>query len=258
MNHFIIRFAEILHTGISSEQFRCHRMRKRKMHALICSLFFIFAMPSFVYAQGGAVQQALNQAALGMKQNNTMMAVASVISACSILKANPSAMPGSNYLEIAGKNVDEIKNKISSAESRHDTQTITRDAVALQQLLNSLIGWDSQNPRWHYELGWVNRSLSKTVNDKYPQYLEAAVREFKAALASAGGGSYRNNAQNMLSSSESLLRQCNSNASDYKRTHPLHNLNNQAKPAAVENAICGSCGREHPSGFRCPYCGGGF
>lgn len=212
-----------------------------------------------VNAQDGMrprIQQLLSEASRYYSEENYFVGVAKVTEACSMLKSNPGAMPETTYVALAGKSVDEVMTKIREAETRRDIPNTTRRIYALQPLLDSLIAWDPSNPRWHYEKGMMFRSLSKTMNDAYPQHLQSAASEFKQALAISGGGSYRASAQQMLSSLQQTLGRRKVEIGNFQRTHGKHNLNNQAKPADPSaTTICGTCGREHPSGYRCPYCG---
>lgn len=213
----------------------------------------IFAlMLSVLPAPAQNAAQLLDNATEQFNSNNAFMGVDSVKRACEMMRANPSAVPGKNYLSVATKTVNDINIKIQNSRS---IQTTTQLIYAVQPLLNSLCEWDSNNPRWHYEKGIMFRALSGTLNDQHPVHLESAIKEFKGALAVSGGGQYGACAKEMLARCQSVLARRRTEIAKYQETHPLHNQNNQARPSSIQTSICVGCGRENPAGFRCPFCG---
>lgn len=228
-------------------------MPKFAISLLMTLLFFTHSLPA--RAQNSEPQHLLDDASNYFKSNNYFMGVDSVKRACDAMRANPSALPNTNYISVATKTVNDVNIKIQNAQARNDIQSTTQLAYAVQPLLNSLCVWDSKNPRWHYEKGLMFRALSSTLKDKYPVHLESAIKEFKDALATSGSGTYANCAREMLRRTENILFNRNKEIKAFQDTHPLHNTNNQPRSNGVENAICVNCGREHPAGFRCPFCG---
>jgi hypothetical protein len=225
---------------------------------LLLTLVWFAPLEHPALAQGAnreRIQQMLNEATACLGQENCFLGVSRINEACQMLRSNPAAMPEANYIAIAAKTVDDVNAKIKQAQARGDVPSITRNVYAIQPLVTSLVGWEPRNPRWHYEKGLEFRALSATLNDKFPVHLQSAIQEFKQALAISGGGQYKQSAQQMLSTCEGIVRRRNAEIPEFQRIHGKHNQNNQARPSAVANEICVFCGREHPKGFSCPYCG---
>lgn len=228
-------------------------MPKFVISLLMTLSFLALTLPAS--AQSSDPQRLLNEASTYFKTNNYFMGVDNVKRACEALKDNPSALPNTNYISVATKTVNDVNIRLQNAQARNDIQSISQLAYAVQPLLNSLCVWDSRNPRWHYEKGLIFRALSSTMKDQYPVHLESAIKEFKDALATSGSGRYADCAKEMLNRTQNILLRRKKEIRVYQDTHPLHNLNNQPRPSAVDNAICVNCGREYPAGFRCPFCG---
>lgn len=228
-------------------------------HLLMLILTFVFCLVLPACAQDGGmraqIQMALNESAQFFNEDNYFMGVSKAKDACTMLHSAPGAMPETTWAAVAGKTVGQVMAKVKESEARHDVPNTTRRATALQQFLPVLIAWDPQNPRWHYENGVLYRALSRTMNDQYPQHIQAAISEFNQTLAIGGGGPYRAAAQQQLSSLQALAAKRGVEIRQFQSTHPLHNSANKPRPNNPDEAICGNCGRSYPAGWRCPYCG---
>lgn len=220
-------------------------------------LFFCQDLP--VSAQDGGlrfqIQSMLTESAQMFNQNDYFMGVSKAKDACTLLRSSPAAMPETTWNAIAGKTVSQVMAKVKESEARRDVPNTTRRATALQQFLPTLIAWEPQNPRWHYETGVLYRALSRTLNDQYPQHIQAAISEFNQTLATGGGGPYRAAAQQQLTTLQALAAKRGVEIRNFQSTHGTHNFSNQPRPNNPDEAICGTCGRSYPAGWRCPYCG---
>ncbi len=205
------------------------------------------------------MEKLLYDSAASFKQDNYFLGVSQVIQACGMLRHNPSAAPDDNYINIATTCLDSVNTSIRDAQARGDVPTVTRRVYALQPLIQSLIDWDSANPRWHYEKGMLFRVQSTSMKDQYPAILEQAVAEFTKALTIGSGGSYRNEARKQLSTCQQIIQRRSAEIVEFRRTHPQRN--NTSQPSAPyqppePQTYCPKCGGSHGYGV-CIYTHGG-
>jgi hypothetical protein len=200
----------------------------------------LFALPAWAQ-DAGRVEQLLNDSTAAFKQNNYLRGVSNVQQACTILRHNPSLSQGNNYLDVAANCLDNVKKSVADARARGDAAAAGQRIQALQPLLQSLMEWDRNNPRWHYEKGNLLREESLAY--KNVGFTMQAVREFKQALAINGGGAYREDCQRQLDVCQKAVAQGWQNARAWDRAHPRP-YTPSTEPTHFTQ-FCGLCGHTH-------------
>ncbi len=88
----------------------------------------------------------LTESTAAFKENNYFLGVGKVQQACGMMRANPSAAPDCNYIDVAASCLDGVKTNIATLQAKGDTKGVAQRVQALQPLLQSLMEWDRNNP----------------------------------------------------------------------------------------------------------------
>jgi hypothetical protein len=209
--------------------------------------FATLALPSS--AQDSArVEKLLNGATAAFKQNNYFLGVGQVQQACGMLRANPSASPNDNYIDIAAGCFDGVSKGIHNAQAQGDTMAVTQRIGALQPLLQSLMEWDRNNPRWHYEKGMLLREQSLAFKDKNVGIVQQAISEFQKSLAMSGGGAYSGECQKQIEMCQQVVAQGRVAAKAWDRAHPPQYSANPTPTPNHFTQFCPLCGHVHAPG----------
>ncbi len=206
-------------------------------------LFGLLVISLPVKAQDKAhVEKLLNEATAAFKQDNYFRGVGEVQQACGMMRACPDAMPGSSYMGIAINCLEGVKRSIKTQQAKGDNTGVTQRISALQPLLQSLMEWDKNNPRWHYEKGNLLREQSMAYNNV--GFTMEAVMEFKQALAINGGGAYHDEIQRQLDICQKAVAQGWENARAWDKAHPSHYSSPTIAPVESPQ-FCPLCGHTH-------------
>lgn len=228
------------------------------------------------------IEQRLAEANALFQRNEFEAGASRIREACYTLKSSPQSMPEANPSAIAAMNVEFLNGKLSNAISTNDYSTSKKIVTAEQTLLTALIGWEPQNPKWHYQKALLLESSSQMPAtgleatmashlgiqanlpgqlDMHP--LQNAIQECDRAISMSSDQSYRELAMQLKQKCESEIqrRTTNINAinADYYRKLPkgipppgMYN-NTPSRPI---QSYCPKCGMTHGPG-PCPYTHGG-
>jgi hypothetical protein len=161
----------------------------------------------------------LNESTAAFQRNDCFTGVDKEIQACTLLKANPSAAPDNNYIDLCCVLLHSLDKRIQESSLDGATKAI----AAKQRLLDAMVAWEPQNQRWHYEKGVTSQKLSSLNGDKYSQTLNEALAEFQKALAISGGGSYHSAIMQEITTCQNTIKKLDAEAAEYQRTHQANN-----------------------------------
>ncbi len=210
--------------------------------AILITMFATFALPTLAQ-DADRISKMLTESTAAFKENNYFLGVGKVQQACGMMRANPSAVSDCNYIDVATSCLDGVKTNIATLQAKGDTKGVAQRVQALQPLLQSLMEWDRNNPRWHYEKGNLLCAESMAYNNV--GFTMQAEMEYKQALRIDNGGAYRENCQRQLEICQKAVAQGWNNARAWDRAHPVRYSAPDIKPSSQSRMLCPLCGHTH-------------
>ncbi len=234
----------------------------RRMVSTICLMVLFQSVIIAADAQDPRAQrikQRLDESGQYFRQGDLLMGANRVSEAASLLKASPGAMPNTTPVKLAADCVRDLNNRANQAKASGNSAQSTKCMLAQQNILDSLISWEPQNPEWHFRKGMVFMALAGdsriTAGDR--ANLSFAMREFQQTMSCPGSDAYQSPATQMLSMCQKELAQRQEKGRQIRAAGARQLRQLQSIPDSNQGEIhCNNCGHVRPAtSDRCGTCG---